>query len=273
MPGGRYRRSRAAVCQTCSAGGRALPLLTSFAALILLAASLFIPSLAVVIIAGALLNISIGVLSGCYLTRLTTNVPKMHRGLVFGIAYALGSLGTWFISMPMGGRFLWHAESIFAMLMAVIPCSRLSQLRQWRNACGLTGSDTKTIWLAAVVLILIHGKSIFFPSRGQPAVLNRVPVIYSAGLIMAGLVNDKDRRGSYLASHHSHWLGRRYRRRSWIMAICSPASFQCTAYSISDISGKYGLPPRYGQQVGETAEHRTVFSGRQLRLQARCSGW
>lgn len=113
------------------AGGRALPLLTSFAALILLAASLFIPSLAVVIIAGALLNISIGVLSGCYLTRLTTNVPKMHRGLVFGIAYALGSLGTWFISMPMGGRFLWHAESIFAVAaMAVVTLLLVRSLSQ-----------------------------------------------------------------------------------------------------------------------------------------------
>ena len=152
------------------AGGRALPLLTSFAALILLAASLFIPSLAVVIIAGALLNISIGVLSGCYLTRLTTNVPKMHRGLVFGIAYALGSLGTWFISMPMEA-FPVACESIFAVAaMAVVTLLLVRSLSQpppmKSNACGLTGSRYEDhLACRSGAHPAVHGKyaGIFFP--------------------------------------------------------------------------------------------------------------
>jgi hypothetical protein len=55
------------------------------------------------------------VLSGCYLTRLATDIPQHRRGLVFGGAYAFGSNGTWLISLPMGGRFLWHGGSFFAI--------------------------------------------------------------------------------------------------------------------------------------------------------------
>ena len=73
------------------AGGRALPLCTTVFAFVCTAASLFIPSLTVIISAGALLNLAIGVLSGCYLTRLATNIPQERRGIVFGSAYALAA--------------------------------------------------------------------------------------------------------------------------------------------------------------------------------------
>lgn len=271
------------------AGGRALPLLTSFAALILLAASLFIPSLAVVIIAGALLNISIGVLSGCYLTRLTTNVPKMHRGLVFGIAYALGSLGTWFISMPMGGRFLWHAESIFAVAaMAVVTLLLVRSLSQpppmKSNACGLTGSDTKTIWLAAVVLILLSMESMLgfsFPSQSAATGSVKIEftrIFYSAGLIMAGLVNDKDRRWGAiccLASLSFPFaalaLGSNVTGEAimWIMAYLFLGFISVhRILTFSDISEKYGLPSfavlgLLAGRLGETAGTlgTSIFTG------------
>jgi hypothetical protein len=112
MSGGGNWRCRDAFCKTCMAfaGGRALPLCTTVFAFVCTAASLFIPSLAVIISAGALLNIAIGVLSGCYLTRLATDIPQQRRGIVFGSAYAFGSLGTWLLSLPMGGRFLWHGQ-------------------------------------------------------------------------------------------------------------------------------------------------------------------
>ncbi len=82
---------------------RLLPFCASVVALICTAASLFAPSLAVIITTGALLNIAIGLLSGCYLTRLATDIPQQRRGLLFGGAYAFGSIGTWLLSLPMGG--------------------------------------------------------------------------------------------------------------------------------------------------------------------------
>ena len=63
------------------------------------------------IAAGAFLNLLIGALSASYLTRLSTEIPQHRRGLVFGIAYAFGSVGTWLLSFPMNGKFLWNRES------------------------------------------------------------------------------------------------------------------------------------------------------------------
>ena len=97
------------------AGGRALPFYTSIAMVVCTGIAMFSPDAGVVIAAGTLLNLMIGGLSACYLTRLSTDVPQQRRGLVFGIAYAFGSVGTWFLSLPMNGKFLWNRESFFGI--------------------------------------------------------------------------------------------------------------------------------------------------------------
>ncbi len=101
--------------------GKVLPLYATAFAVICTAVSLYSNSLMVIIIFGALLNLAIGVLSGCYLTRLSTDIPEQRRGAVFGFAYALGSIGTWLISLPMGSRFLWHRGSFFAITALAFP--------------------------------------------------------------------------------------------------------------------------------------------------------
>jgi DNA-binding CsgD family transcriptional regulator len=186
------------------AGGRALPLCASVAALICTAASLFTPSLAVIIATGALLNIAIGVLSGCYLTRLATDIPQQRRGLVFGGAYAFGSIGTWLLSLPMGGRFLWHCGSFFA----ITALAAVSLLLLWRLSPPLAMEgggylhpdfNTKGIWIAVAVLFLLSMENTLgfaFPLRGaaDSVYIEFTRIFYGAGLIIAGLVSDKNRR-------------------------------------------------------------------------------
>jgi DNA-binding CsgD family transcriptional regulator/MFS family permease len=274
------------------AGGRTLPLFTSVTALICTAASLFIPSLAVITTAGALLNISIGVLSGCYLTRLSTNIPQMHRGLVFGIAYAFGSIGTWLISMPMGGRFLWHAESFFAI--AALAAVSLLLLRHLSpppavegNGCGRTGLDTKTIWLAAAVLILLSMESMLgfsFPSQSAATggvKIEFTRIFYSAGLIIAGLVSDKSRRWGAICCLTSLAfpfaalaLGSSVTGETimWIMAYLFLGFISVhRILTFSDISGKSGLPSfavlgllagRLGEAAGTLGTN--IFTGTPL---------
>jgi hypothetical protein len=49
---------------------------------------------------------------------------------VFSCAYALGSVGTWLLSLPMGGKFLWSSNSFFAItalaLISLLLLRRLS---------------------------------------------------------------------------------------------------------------------------------------------------
>ena len=186
------------------AGGWILPLCASIVALICTAASLFTPSLVVIITTGALLNVAIGVLSGCYLTRLATDIPQQRRGLLFGGAYAFGSIGTWLLSLPMGGRFLWHEGSFLAIAtlaaLSVLFLRRLTPPPTMKGSGDIhAGLNTKGICLAVAVLFLLSMENTLgfaFPLRGaaDSVYIEFTRIFYGAGLIMAGLVSDRNRR-------------------------------------------------------------------------------
>lgn len=59
-----------------------------------------------VLLFGLLMNLLHGAIAAYYLTRLAQYVPQQSRGMTFGMAYAFGSVGSWAMSLPMGGAFL-----------------------------------------------------------------------------------------------------------------------------------------------------------------------
>jgi hypothetical protein len=186
------------------AGGRALPLWATMNTVLWAAAAVFSSSVPVIIASGALMNLTIGVLSGCYLTRLATDVPQQRRGLVFGAAYAFGSVSTWLLSFPMGGKFLWSSDSFFAVLiLAALSLTLLWPLslppQQERGAGQLSpGLSNRVIWLAAAVLFLLsleHMLGFSFPLKSAPGsvYIEFTRAFYAIGLIIAGLISDKNR--------------------------------------------------------------------------------
>ncbi len=187
------------------AGKRSLPLHCTIFALICTAAALFSSSVSVMIIAGALLNLAIGVLSCCYLTRLATDIEPRRRGLAFGCAYACGSVGTWLLSLPLGGRFLWSSESIYAVALiaalALLLLRYLPPLLEHKHTSALPGLEPGkgTIGLAAAVLFLMWlnntlGFSFPLKSASGSVCIEFTRAFYAAGLIIAGLISDRDRR-------------------------------------------------------------------------------
>lgn len=187
------------------ASGRALPLCTSIAMVACSGTAVFSPSMGIVVAAGALLNLMIGMLSALYLTRLSTDIPQQRRGIVFGVAYALGSIGTWLVSLPMGGRFLWNSESFFAIAalaaLSLLLVGRLSPLSGQDRGTGLVraGLSKNLLWLAAAVVFLIWLKNTLgfsFPlkSAAGSVYIEFTRVFYAIGLIVAGVVSDKNRR-------------------------------------------------------------------------------
>lgn len=259
------------------AGGRALPLCVTLFALICSAAAEYSSALWLVIAAGTLLNISIGVLSGCYLTRLATDIPQQRRGLVFGGAYAFGCLGTWLISLPMGGSFLWHSGSFFAIaalaLLSVLLLKRLEPPA--KSADGereRTGFGKKLILLAAAVLFLLSMENTLgfsFPLGGakDSVYIEFTRVFYGVGLIVAGFVSDKNRRWgaicclaalafpfAALAMGGSIGGGE---TAMWILAYLFLGFWSVYRILVfSDISGKTGLPvfAVFGLLVGRLGE-------------------
>lgn len=187
------------------ASGRALPFYTSIAMVACLGIAVYSSSADIVVAAGTLLNLMIGVLSALYLTRLSTDIPQQRRGLVFGVAYALGSVGTWILSLPMDGRFLWNSESFFAIAalaaVSLLLVRRISPLSEQKcEARPLhTGFSKKLMWLAAAVIFLIWLKNTLgfsFPlkSASGSVQIEFTRTFYAVGLIIAGLVSDKNRR-------------------------------------------------------------------------------
>lgn len=187
------------------AGGRALPCYTSTTMVACLGLALFSPSAGVVIASGILLNLMIGALSACYLTRLSTHVPPQRRGAVFGAAYAFGSVGTWLLSLPMAGRFLWSSESFFAIAAlaaaSLLLVRRLTPLpeQERENSLLRSGISKELLWLAAAVIFLIWLKSTLgfsFPlkSASGSVSIEFTRAFYAVGLIIAGLISDKNRQ-------------------------------------------------------------------------------
>lgn len=187
------------------AGGRALPFWATIITIASATLSTFSSSVPVILVAGALMNITIGLLSGCYLTRLATDIPQQRRGLVFGSAYAFGSIGTWLISFPMGGKFLWNDVSIFAVaalaVISLLLVRRLSPLPDQQRGEDLLQDmpGKKVIWLAAAVLFLLSlentlGFSFPLKHASGSVYIEFTRVFYALGLIIAGLVSDKNRR-------------------------------------------------------------------------------
>lgn len=187
------------------AGGRALPFWSTIITVACSAASVFSSSVPIILTTGALLNIAIGILSGCYLTRLATDIPQQRRGLVFGSAYAFGSIGTWLMSLPMDGKFLWNGNSFFALvILAAISLLFLRHLsptlKQEHNYNLLSPIfNKKVIWLATAVLFLLSlqntlGFSFPLKSASGSVYIEFTRAFYAIGLIIAGLVSDKSRR-------------------------------------------------------------------------------
>ncbi len=222
-----------------AAGGRLLPLIATIAALVFTAASLLASAPAVIIAVGVLLNIAIGVLSGCYLTRLATDIPQQRRGIVFGGAYAFGSIGTWLISLPMGGRFLWNDGSFFAVAilaaLSLLLLRRLPSLPKMEPAGGHSqGRFTgKLIFLAAAVLFLLSMENTLgfaFPLGGakDSVYIEFTRAFYGVGLIIAALSAIKIAVGRCLLS------GRRWRSplRRWRWEAASAARPPCGCWPI-----------------------------------------
>ncbi len=186
------------------AGGRALPFWSTVITVVCAAAAVFLSSIPIIIAAGVLMNGTIGVLSGCYLTRLATDIPQQRRGIVFGAAYAFGSIGTWLLSLPMDAKFLWSSYSFFAVTVlaaaSLILLRHLTPPPKQGNSLQLSpGFGKKIIWIAAAVLFLLSlentlGFSFPLKSASGSVYIEFTRAFYALGLIIAGLASDKNRR-------------------------------------------------------------------------------
>jgi len=153
---------------------------------------------------GFVMNLLHGVVAGWYLTQLSAFVPQQYRGRVFGFGYAIGSVGSWLLSLPFQGQFL-HMKGIILIFLILIVLTGLMNIKAVRESSvieegfssePLNKKGQVLLFLVIILLTLTKTLGFYFPAADISGVINLEfsRAFYAAGLVIAGMINDKNRR-------------------------------------------------------------------------------
>ncbi len=179
--------------------------------LVFMVAASFVPGLVPTLILGYGMNFLHGVVAAYYLLLLAGSVSSAHRGRCFGCGYAIGSIGTWALSLFSSENFLTSpfVNIVYAAFVAVLIV--LTILGKDLFAClqkdayaplaevKSTPKGGKVILLAVCIVFLFSMEkniSFYFPMAdlsGAGISLEFSRAFYALGLIAAGFLNDKNR--------------------------------------------------------------------------------
>ena len=156
----------------------------------------------IITVSGYLLNIHIGLYSAFYLTLLAKHYPYKTIGFAFGLAYALGSLGTYFLSLVNDGMFLVSktiTAVYFIMISIAISLIIYSDNIDYDKSISFNDlKDQQIGYLIPIVIIMtiinVFGSDLYYSLPVAKDVnWNLIRAFYSIGLIIAGILVDNNR--------------------------------------------------------------------------------
>ncbi len=176
----------------------------------------FSSSLAGTVLFGILLNLCCGLIAGYYLHALGLYCEASFRGGAFGLGYAVSILLSWLVSLPADGCLLRTGLSLVLCLVTAVLCFLLSAYPKTAERTredpetsvpctdshsGIREdrlSDRSVLFTGITLLMICLVKSLGFgfPSSdiNSGLSLEFSRLVYAAGLIAAGFVNDKSRK-------------------------------------------------------------------------------
>ena len=188
-------------------------IMASFIDLLMIAFAVIIPNGTWSLVFGYIMNVFHGLVAGFYLTRLVTYVSQQNRGVAFGLGYGLGSLGSYIISIFDDGKFIMSRYSLLVYLVAVLITSFLVCVKRFdaeeepegENKERLKRTDNsyridfKILILAGLTLFMLSmakNSGFYFSTvdMADGVSLELTRTVYALGLIIAGIVNDKNRK-------------------------------------------------------------------------------
>lgn len=160
-------------------------------------------SLTAALIFGYCMNTLHGVVAGYYLYRLASVVQWQNRSLVFGAGYALASIGPWLLSLWDGANFLRspYVLLVYGILAALTALLIVLHKDVFIHDIRFDG-EKPTLRLVALaratvfLLSLVKNFGFSFPSAdvAQGISLELSRAFYAAGLVVAGIVGDRERK-------------------------------------------------------------------------------
>ena len=171
------------------------------------------PSGAVSLVFGYGMNTVFGMIAGFYLSVLAEYSSPEHTGIVFGAGYGFGSIFSYLISLIGGGNFLADPRAFVLYTIIWAASVPLSSGIMYKSGTGpqarpaaagsepaLAASDMLNyLWIPGIALLLlscVKSGGFYFPAAdlGDHNVsLELSRSFYAAGLIAAGLINDRRR--------------------------------------------------------------------------------
>lgn len=188
--------------------------LISLTGLVLALLAALSPSGSVSLVFGYGMNAVFGMIAGSYLQMLAECASVKHSGIVFGAGYGIGSIVSFLISLIGDGNFLARPEAFVVYVIvcaASVPLSiRIvgaegseeqghNNLRAAQSGNLTTPNIASYLWLPGITVLLlslVKSGGFYFPAAdlGDHNVsLELSRSFYAAGLIAAGLINDKRR--------------------------------------------------------------------------------
>lgn len=188
--------------------------LLSLAGLVLAFLAALSPTGSVSLVFGYGMNAVFGMIAGSYLQMLAECASVKHSGIVFGAGYGIGSIVSFLISLIGDGNFLARPEAFVVYVIvcaASVPLSiRIvgaegseeqghNNLRAAQSGNLTTPNIASYLWLPGITVLLLSlekSGGFYFPAAdlgNHNVSLELSRSFYAAGLIVAGLINDRRR--------------------------------------------------------------------------------
>ncbi len=163
-----------------------------------------------IIFFGGIMNLLLGFLAAFQLSLLATHVSKNNRGKIFGLAYAMGSLGTYILSILGKGNMIKspYASLIYLGLIGLtyILMARMNFYTIDKKEIGKVTIDRRfftQVFFVFLLMALINSIGGNYQSETifkEKVNFELARAFYGIGLIGAGLISDKNRKfGAFLA--------------------------------------------------------------------------
>ncbi len=167
--------------------------------------SVLVKSMTGAVVFGGVANIICGIIAGFYLYYLSRTVSD-HKALTFGAGYGISAIASWVLSL-IGNKTVYQTNVVlficFALsVITVFILSRISLTDNEDNRSPVkeTGASVRrSLWVPCIVVFLfsvVNQIGFSFPSadiaNGVSLELSRM--FYATGLIIAGIVSDRDRK-------------------------------------------------------------------------------
>lgn len=186
---------------------------------LLILASTFATSLLLLLVFGFLMNFFHGLVAAFYLSYLSYIIDWKHRALTFGIGYGVASIASWLLTFPGEGNFLCNPYVLivygilvaFTLVLIFLPSSepqdKISLAKIPAQEITYNGRNYRAGFVPMALMTIFFlsiGRSIgfYFPTAdiasGIPLEFSRI--FYALGLILAGIISDRNRKYGALAT-------------------------------------------------------------------------